>query len=154
MRSSTQPLTINKKQAVGQAPQNVENVGSGRLVRCILPLGRLPKLRNINRCYRKKKRLGVFSNVSPPEILPKLRRLKRCYRKQNQLDDFNIVPSQTQVIEREEVKRGGKREKRGTPKMKVCLTMLLKTHVEKMSLWQLETILMKTNELYVFLKIS
>jgi hypothetical protein len=39
------------------------------------------------------------------------------------------------------------RGKKGGPKMKVSLTMLLKTNVEKMSLSHLETMSMKTNRL-------
>jgi hypothetical protein len=39
------------------------------------------------------------------------------------------------------------RRKKGGPKMKVSLAMLLKTHVEKMSLRPYATILMKTGKL-------
>jgi hypothetical protein len=44
----------------------------------------------------------------------------------------------------------GLRGKKGGPKMKVSLTMLLKTNVEKMSVLKSVTMLMKTSELYSF----
>jgi hypothetical protein len=41
----------------------------------------------------------------------------------------------------------GTDRKKGGPKMKVSITMLLKTNVEKMSVLRFATILMKTNKL-------
>jgi hypothetical protein len=43
---------------------------------------------------------------------------------------------------------GMPREKKGELKMKASVTMLLKTNGEKMSISGLETMLMKTNELF------
>jgi hypothetical protein len=59
-------------------------------------------------------------------------------------------PRKTYFIEKTRVsclRGGGGERKKGGPKMKVSLTMLLKTNVEKMSVLHPETMSMKTSNL-------